>query len=201
MSDKARLVVILGIDGSGKSTVAQRVCRRALSEGTEARTMWARWQPRLLRPLRSIVRLVALGRRSHVAGKEEPVALSSLKGSTFTRWRWLGIAYVGAALVDYWLQYRRPFREAMRDADLVILDRYWYDLVIDAVGNTTGGPKRAAGLVRGPWRRWFPSPDLVILLDVNEAVAQRRKGGENPVPYLRERRRLYAAVADRKSVV
>lgn len=191
---RARLCVVLGIDGSGKSSVVEALAAGLNRDGLKAHTLWARWQPHLLQPIRYILRRMAMGRTKHVAGKEEPDDISALKGSAFGRWRWLGLVYLCLALLDYWWQYRRPLRAALGESDVVFLDRYWYDLVIDAVGNSAAGGTRAASLVKGPWRRWFPRPDVVILLDVSEEIARTRKGGENPLSYLRQRRELYTTV-------
>jgi hypothetical protein len=47
----ARLVVLVGVDGSGKSTQADLLARDAAARGIEATTVWARWDPLLVRPL------------------------------------------------------------------------------------------------------------------------------------------------------
>jgi thymidylate kinase len=187
------LIVLLGIDGSGKSTVAEMVKARYDAEGRSVAISWARWRPGLVRWLHVIVRAVVNWRGSrYVPGKDEPPRIKELKNHAFSRWPLVGAAYLRVALFEYWLQYIAHIRSLLAHHEVVILDRYWYDVVIDAVG--AGGGAKAAEIVRGrPFPR-FPEPTLVILLDVDETTAYSRKRGENPITFLRARRDAYQQV-------
>ena len=192
-----KLIVVLGIDGSGKSTVSAEVIRILREHhGVRAALCWARWQPRVVGFVRRLVLLRFTRAVPFAPGKEEPKKVSQLKASVFGRWRLLGLMYLLMALGEYWLQYWGTIRRLNRTADLVLLDRYWYDVVIDAVGNDPTREYEAARLVRGWYRRMFPRPTQVILLDVDESIARQRKGGENPIDYLVTRRRIYRLVVE-----
>jgi thymidylate kinase len=191
----AFLVVLLGIDGAGKSTVAERTADRLRKDGSKRVVVyWARWQPRLIRWLRGAASSLLVRGPAYVGGNDEPAQVSRLKARVFSRWRFIGSAYLSLALADYWLQHARRLRRLAREADVVLLDRYWYDLIVDAVGNDPDARERLGDLLARSWQRWFPRPDLIILLDVDPGVASARKKGENTAAFLAARRKLYHKV-------
>jgi len=195
MSRSAFLVVYLGVDGAGKSTVAERTADQLREDGSRrVGVYWARWQPQLIRWLRHVISSVLVRAPAYVKGNDEPRQVSRLKAGVFSRWRWIGSAYMSLALADYWLQHARRLRRRLRDVDFLLLDRYWYDLIVDAVGNDADAPQRLGDLLGRSWRRWFPRPDLIILLDVDPRVASTRKNGENSVGFLAARRKSYQEV-------
>ena len=195
ISRSAFLVVYLGVDGAGKSTVAERTADQLQEDGSRrVAVYWARWQPQLIRWLRLVISSVLVRAPAYVKGNDEPRQVSRFKAGVFSRWRWIGSAYMSLALADYWLQHAHRLRRRLRDVDFLLLDRYWYDLIVDAVGNDADAPQRLGDLLGRSWRRWFPRPDLIILLDVDPRVASTRKNGENSVGFLAARRKSYQEV-------
>jgi thymidylate kinase len=81
--------------------------------------------------------------------------------------------------------------QALRDGDIVVLDRYWHDVMVDY---SYGSELAEAPLAL----RWLlPDVDGIVILDVPEEEAFRRKIDAPDLEYLRDRRRLYADVASR----
>ncbi|MGC1424030.1 MAG: hypothetical protein WA354_22290 [Terracidiphilus sp.] len=74
-------------------------------------------------------------------------------------------------MADYWLGYALQIAPAMRRSQLIVFDRYIYDLLVDSKRVRYGGPqwllRLAACLV--------PHPDMVILLDAPPDVLWARK--------------------------
>ena len=188
------LVVILGTDGAGKTSVALSVTERLRAKGVPANARWARWKPFLLRPLRWVVTRFWLRERTFSRGREEPAEVSEIKRSVVGSGSLAGRVYLLLALLDYWWQHV-PYILLRRGAGVLLLDRYWYDLVIDASGNAEGAERTAARLATGGWRFLFPRPARTIFLDVDPEVAYARKGGENTRDYLQRRVAVYRAVA------
>jgi thymidylate kinase len=81
------------------------------------------------------------------------------------------IAKVFFLLADYVFGYLFQLAPAMMRSDMIIFDRYLYDLLVDSRRVRYGGPRwllrLAASLV--------PRPDLVILLDAPAEVLWSRK--------------------------
>jgi thymidylate kinase len=188
------LVVLLGTDGAGKSSVATALVERLRAGGIPADVRWARWQPFLLRPARAVVARLWLENPNFARGREEPAEVSEVKRAVLGGNGLLGRAYLALACLDYWLQ-QAPFLLLRRRRGWLLLDRYWYDLLIDACGNAAGAEQTAVRLVLGPWRHLFPRPRHVLFLDVSPQVAFARKQGENSLPYLERRVTTYRAVA------
>lgn len=94
-------------------------------------------------------------------------------------------------VVDYGLRLAPRVRRARRRNDIVLLDRYWHDVMVDySFGRNLHKPPRALAHL-------LPAPDGVIILDVDEDTALARKSDTPDREYLTERRRLYGEVAAR----
>ena len=98
-------------------------------------------------------------------------------------------------VLDYGLQVAPKLIRARREAEVVIVDRYRHDVLIDL---SAGGE-----LVTTPRvLRWLlPDPDLIVVLDVDEQVALVRKPDSPDLTYLEQRRRLYRELAQAPTAI
>ena len=143
-------VVFLGADGSGKSTVIAQVER----DMSPAFSGVKRYH---LRPHFGQDRS---GSRVVTDPHAEPPR--SLPAS---------VAKLGLWGADYLHGYLSDIRRQLAKETLVIFDRYYADLLVDAKRYRYGGPQALARAVG-----WLiPRPDLVILLDAPAKVLQSRK--------------------------
>jgi thymidylate kinase len=184
MSRRGRLVVLLGIDGTGKSTQAERLKTVAERRGLRTQVVWSRWDPLLLRPV------INLGRKgiSDDASDDAELSLTLRKRRLFSNpvlrvaWRWV-------ASLDHFVQVAPKIALALRYNDIVISDRYYFDTLVDMGVNFGGTPGRSGFL------RLFPKPDEVILLDGDESVLRERNSRANPLSHLLARRPRYLAMS------
>ena len=160
------MVVFLGLDGSGKSTVIARVLRDLGDVFPSSRcyhqrpcVLWAGAEDRTVRGPRPMPRR-----------------------------RWLAsLVKLGLWGADYWAGFLWEIFPRLVQSALVPFDRYYYDLLVDPGRYRYGGPPAAARLLACV----LPRPDLVILLDVRPEVSDaRRQDGE-----FRSAPRLRAAYA------
>ena len=92
-------------------------------------------------------------------------------------------------VLDYGLQVAPKLIRARRLAEVVIVDRYRHDVLIDL---SAGGELLPTPRVL----RWLlPDPDLIVVLDVDEQVAFARKPDSPDLTYLEQRRGLYRQLA------
>jgi len=183
----ARLVALCGIDGTGKSTQAAHLVAWARESGLRADVLWCRWDPLLARPA---IRL--LNRYSRSGGTKEPGSAHDRRRGL--KRRVLAVAPLRAAwrslmVLDYGLRTSVRVRRARRRLDLLVLDRYWHDVIVDlSAGGEMAKPPRLLTLL-------LPRPDRVVVLELPEEEAIVRQPDELDLTHLRQRRELYGIVA------
>ena len=207
---KRRLIVLMGLDGSGKSTQAQLLANRLREQNVNAEVVWMRGESYVSMPLIRIGRRllgapggkkrgdVDVKHRRERASQEAVETYENYvrsKQSVFRNglmrvvWRYL-------VLFDFFITFKVSFAKLAKDVEAVILDRYIYDSLIDidsAFGSDGAEVKR---LLRSPLLRLFPQPDKVVLLEIAPGDAMRRKDDIPSMDYLEERLGLYRIVAD-----
>jgi thymidylate kinase len=188
----SELIALCGIDGAGKSTQASLLQTRLRASGSSTEVLWCRWDPLLARPA---VRLLdRLSRRGGAGagisdsnadnGDSRRALKRRLLSSRLVRKLWMILM-----VLDYGLQVAPRLYVARRSADVVIVDRYRHDVLIDlsAGGELVNTP---------PALRWLlPEPDLIVILDVHEEIALSRKPESPDLTYLEDRRQLYRQLA------
>jgi thymidylate kinase len=144
-------VVLLGPDGAGKSSVIEALGTKVA--GAFARSTCSGFAPPLHR----------LFRRGTPSSTSQPHGLPARSLPT------------SLARAGYWWIYHTfrylSLRRALARSTLVLNDRHFVDVLVDAKRYRYGGP---SWLLRLIWRV-IPKPDLVILLDAPAEVLQARK--------------------------
>jgi thymidylate kinase len=182
------LIALCGIDGTGKSTQAALLQSRLRASGRSTEVLWCRWDPFLARPaVRLLDRLSGAGAKATAAhgsndtrGDSRRALKRRFLSSPLLRRLWTGLM-----VLDYGIQVAPKLIRARRRADVVIVDRYRHDVLIDLSAGRRLAP--APRILR-----WLlPEPDLMVVLDLDEEIALARKPDSLDLTYLKERRRLY----------
>ncbi|MFZ1946488.1 MAG: hypothetical protein WAW06_03000 [bacterium] len=192
------LIVLMGLDGSGKSTQAETIARQLTEKGVRTDVVWLRGESYVTRPVLKIAKGLLRAPRGKKRGEAEtPEAYQKYVSGKRSMFR-SGLAreaWRNLVLVDFYITYRLAFSKIDKRARVVILDRYLYDSLIDIATAFGSGPDEVKRLL-GSWRtRAFPRPDRVILLDLEPAEAIKRKDDIPSMDYLEERHGLYRALA------
>lgn len=162
MVKNAALIVLEGIDGSGKSTLGRTLAERLHAEGRSAS-----WHPnRNLQPVRDTLDEIAweqgYAHRFEMLGRDRA-------------------QFLAAVLKFRDLLELEP--ELARENHVVVLDRYYYTHLALAEASHTGNGPRLRRLYRS-----LPVPDATLLLDVTPRVAlervQARGTDSNSLPFL-----------------
>ena len=184
----ARLVALCGIDGVGKSTQAANLVAWAREGGLRADTLWCRWDPWLARPAISLLNRYSRGGTASGPGASDHSRRRGFKQRVLSIAP-LRAAWRGLMVLDYGIRTSVRVRRARRRVDLLILDRYWHDVIVDlSAGGEMAKPPRLLTLL-------LPKPDLVLVLELPEEEAIVRQPDALDLTHLRQRRRLYGVIA------
>ena len=145
------MIVFLGPDGVGKSTVIDRV-RTELAPAFKGRTKAYHLRP------------AWVGRKASSTSTTSPHA-------QVARSVGMSLLKLGFWWLDYTLGYWLDVFPRMIRATLITFDRYYDDLLVDPKRYRFTGPKWLVRLVG----RLIPHPDLVVLLDAPPEVISSRK--------------------------
>lgn len=179
------LISFSGVDGAGKSTQIENVCRAASGMGLRIRRL-AFWDDVVvLKPWREGFVHKVFKSEKGIGAPGKPV---NRQDKNVRKW-YLTIARHLLYLLDA-INLRRVVAKAKRSgADVLIMDRYLYDQLAN-LPLEKGYARRFAQLLA----RIAPQPELAYVLDADPEEARKRKP-EYPVEFLHESRRRYMALA------
>jgi thymidylate kinase len=164
-------IVILGPDGSGKSTILNRVA-------DDIAPAFRRTQLFHLR-----APLVPNGKAVRACDDPHGQPLRGIVAS---------LAQLAVNLARCWLGYWLRVWPALVRLNFVGFDRYYHDRLVDPRRYRYGGPHWLARLTSA----WVPTPDLWILLDAPASVIEARKS-EVPPEEIERQRTAYRELVSR----
>lgn len=185
------MIVLSGLDGSGKSTQAAVLARELADRGIRSRAVWNRWEPTVSAPF---IRLAKkhLARRENTAQGDYRSFTDAKRRRMQSRWKreiWQIMVWGEYAFQVHWRTLRR------RIGGIVICDRYVYDTLIDIAINFSVAPGDLPALTGHPLLSLFPKPALVIFIDIDPETGASRKSDGTPAAYLADRRAYYRELA------
>jgi len=195
---KRKLVVLMGLDGSGKTTQTERLRDWLRESGVPAETVWMRGESYLARPVIAVGKafLRAPKEAKRGEGVRDGKAYEDYVGSKQAMFRnpLLRRIWTGLTLLDLYITFRTAFAGIPRETEVVILDRYIYDSFIDIDTAFGEGGREARRLLGSAMTRLFPKPQLVILLAIKPEEAMKRKDDIPSIAYLEEREAVYEMI-------
>jgi thymidylate kinase len=156
------LVAVLGPDGVGKSSVIARLHDQIGPAFWGER--YFHWRPQLFAPRRPAAPVT----NPHAKLPRSPLVSS---------------VYLTAFLADYFFGYAFQLRQLKARSHFLLFDRYFYDVLVDPMRIRFGGPTWLARL----YSRLVPTPDLVLVLDVDTETILARKSEVSPAEVDRQR--------------
>ena len=192
------LICLLGIDGSGKSTQAQRLVAQLTDAGYAATYVWGGRRGLLTAPL------VRYG-KARLGAPAQPVDSSAIVNSEYR-------AYVGTTqqlfrrsvlrglwrqitllehLLEIWWYVGRPLAQGQ----IVVCDRYLYDSLVNQAVLFGSATVEIYRQLVNPLLSLVPRPELGFWLDTPPEVALRRKADIYDIQQLELRVPLYGGIA------
>ncbi len=198
---KRRMIVLMGLDGSGKTLQANLLAEWLASRGIRAEVIWMRGESYITAPLIRLGKAVLRGPRERKRGEgiTERGTYERYTRSKQSMFRnpLLRSLWRSSTLIDHYISFRNALRRLPRDVTTIILDRYVYDSMIDIDSAFGSGGSETRRLLESRLVRLFPEPDRVVLLDLPPEVAMQRKDDIPSVEYLESRRPVYHIIAER----
>ncbi len=156
--ERGRFVVLLGLDGAGKTTVAREISRMALEDSRFRGVKYFHWIP-------SLSGKIEFPWRSSLETPRKKIFTPNLIRSTVSLARLLKNIF--SAHLSYWFR----LRPLLRQGFVVLVDRYFYNYWIDPQSVKYFAPQK--WLTR--WLRFFPQPELMIRLRADATTLRSRK--------------------------
>ena len=189
---KSILVCLVGMDGTGKSTLSKKLVENMNEHGIKTRYVWSGLEPLLLRPFFWIGKALFIPRH-------EPTTPGNYVRSSKTlrkvlRNPLMRTVYESIFCLDYSLHLLWKVRIPMMRGESVVSDRYVYDVLID-LAVILSYTERKMSIILRAFKRFLPQPSLVLLIDAPEEVTIKRKDDIPSITHLSERRELYLRLA------
>ncbi len=188
----ARLIYLLGADGSGKTTVAEHLEQYLRAENRSVHRVWAALRPVIVWPVIKLAKFLFVRKHNKFDNYSEHI---KARNAGMRRFHFLLRPLFYLRLLDYYPQYLWKVVRMHRKYDYLICDRYYVDLVMDQVMSEGAGPDQIADWMRR-FGRLFRRPDLSLYLRTSPAVGIKRKTDIPAEEYLEERSRYCDAATE-----
>ncbi len=189
------IIYVSGIDGCGKTTQAKILVEELRTLGYDAIYSWLRWEPSIANYIKFLRRFKSKNHASASENNNRLVAenLQETEWLCFKRrllanrlFRRLWLFY---ASIDYYLTYRKRFKTI--SSDIVVVDRYFYDFMIDQAVNLGLAADKCHEFGTGFFLSRFRKPDVSIIIDLPPDEGYKRKNDGTSVAYLETRKCFY----------
>jgi len=191
MYRKGNLICIIGIDGTGKTTIAKKIVK-LISKNNQSKYIHCRYYPILLMPCMLLAKVFLY---RGVTAKSNYSGYSKLKRNFLSGWK--GSIYKNLLLIDFWVQVLlKVTLPLFITKKIFVCDRYLHDTIFTDLAADVGLSNYDCNKLLERLFILFPKPDLCFLLDIKEDIAFSRKDDTISLEYLKERRGLYLSYAN-----
>jgi len=184
------LICLIGIDGSGKTTVAKQLVKTLTDKGFNVKYVWSRFEPWIAKPFIFLAKHILLKNRNIYDNYEE---YSKIRGYLFKN-AVLSILYLAVVIPDMFIQNIIKIGVPILLGKSIVADRYVFDTVVDIAWDKKYNVEHAVKLLKS-LLFLLPKPKIVFLLDIDEEIALKRKNDIPSLEYVKGRRALYLAIS------
>ena len=166
-----KLIYVMGIDGSGKSTVSEYLANHLREEGYDVDIIWLRFNHVLSKPLLGLCRLLGYTKYENCDGIR--VGYHNFQNSTIISYAFIFFQYLDALRVKY----TKILPRLRRSNNILILDRYVYDILIDLAVDT-GKKDLLSSWIGKKFIALLPEHAITILVqrDLSDVLKVRPEG-------------------------
>lgn len=198
MNDKraSSLICFTGIDGSGKTTLAKKVCHDLEERNIPAVYVHARFRLILSKPI------VFLGNQLFLRKVKtaDYMSSSNKKKSLFQKHGLATSLYLYLLIIDYLMQVIIEVKLPLLFRKVVLCDRYIFDTVLTDMAVDMGLSEDQCWSLIDKCFMFIPRPALAFMVDVREDVAFKRKNDIPSIEYIEDRRSKYMKLSKHYSM-
>ena len=194
-NNKYRLINIVGIDGSGKTTLAQNLTRHLNKKGSAIQYRYCQYFAKLLYPVKMIAKFSVMRKTNEFKNYR---VYNTRKKLTSSHYPGLANLYALIWFIDYLIQITFKLTMPSLTGRSFIIDRYIFDIAVNLSLTTNRSVTFAENILKW-FFRFARKPDKVIFIDIPEETAFQRKDDIQDIEYLTERRDRYLYLAEKFS--
>ena len=181
-----KIICFIGIDGSGKTTLAELLSCELKNQNILCHFCYGRYVPFLSKPFMLMGKYLFL----HGENVSDNRSYSTRKKTNANNHKFLTKLYNSLVLCDYYLQFFFKIYIPLKCGAVVVCDRYVYDTVINDLSRATDDFDGIYNMVEDCFKA-IPRPDLIFYVRVPEDIAYSRKKDTPSLDYLVERSLIY----------
>ncbi len=186
------IIYLLGVDGSGKTTLAQNIIRRLKHEEIDCKYLYARYIPILTRPIKILSQILLYKKTSEFLNYNK---YNQIKTNFSERHKIFARFYAYLCLIDYIIFSGPVIIVKIMTSQSIIVDRYIGDIITTISLAANLNTKEFYLLIK-LMHLIFPKPTIALFIDVKEEIAYQRKNDIQSIEYLRERKEKYYLLKD-----
>ena len=184
MKNKKHFTCIVGLDGSGKTTLSNSVIQTST---IKAKYLWLGSESILMKPIRFILKLFFYKKNDYVKSETN-------KSKIVNNFSFFKFIYIFFVICDYYIQYRYKLLFSGKN-QLIIFDRYFYDVCVNLSLVLNWDKIKLIDFIR-TYHKYFLIPDTKFFIVVDPEISMQRKDDIPDIQYLVKRKDLYSALAD-----
>jgi len=192
-----KIIYISGIDGCGKTTQSLLLEKELQLKGISSKYAWLRWDP-IFRKLFDFLKLIINKKKTtvnmsvtckeQIQHKKWVLIKTKILSNCVFRLLWWEYA-----CVDYRSSLKKQIKK-FATSDVLIVDRYVHDFVIDQAINLGMSPQDQSILIKRLKAKGFRFPDFNIIINLPAEEGYHRKLDGTPLDYLKERELRYRMI-------
>jgi len=187
VNKKIQAIIFCGLDGSGKTTQANKLIEYFKNNKIKFHYSWLRYPNRLSLPFAAFLRIMKLSGYP-IPETRRKSGISDLRShETMKKW-WKKIILSDLKMVS-----KSKVFEPFKKGQIVILDRFVIDTVVELAINT--GEESSIEKTLKDFSILIPENSKIFFLDVDPEISYQRNKEES-IPVLKSKRNLYLKLCE-----
>ena len=188
---KGKFICIIGIDGSGKTTLTNNIIKQEKNIGSIFEYRWCKPKSIIFQVIIKIKNTFFIRENDK---KKNYVKSKKLK-EQFTQNILIRGLFENFSLCGYILKMQYNVSLPLFLGKNLIADRYIYDTIVDLAYDLNYEEKKISEKIEF-LMRYLPQPDILIYMNISEEIAFKRKDDVPSIEFLSNKRKIYEKILE-----